>query len=246
MYVIQNLTAIYNTLVAADDLGARILLASDSVFQNVQAPIPNNQWTLEERYWFNIVLAVLQMEFVKFAAGTPPQDIGGGLRVNYTRDTSPETEAICVNQKIRSGSEYQNFSVLGLACIFGFSGLIIILSVYIETLVSFFQKKWNKGLDRRIRWMADSNFQIQRIMYENSGYGEWEGHMDVVPTAPFAEDLESPIELKDGKFGLSKKLLVDQVAQPSNQPKVEVSEIEMQNLSSRTETESSFGGKKSV
>ncbi len=43
---------------------------------------------------------------------------------------------------------------------------------------------------------------------------------------------------------LSKKLSADQDAQPSRQAKIEVSEIEIQNLSSRTGTESSLGEKK--
>jgi hypothetical protein len=126
-------------------------------------PLPNNQWMLEVSFWFAISLAGLQQAIVEYATGPSANHLlkGNTVPLNKIGDpSSPVTNAICNNQKIKSIGEYQNFSVLGLCCIIIIGGTIMLVSLYVESLIELAQRKMDRGWEGRTRWMADSNFQV--------------------------------------------------------------------------------------
>lgn len=184
------------------------LLASrlQQFVSGISSPLPDHQWMLEVSWWFAITLAHLQQAIVEYATGPSPEHLLNGQAVPLHVKGDPNstvTRAICNSQMIQSTGEYQNFSVLGLCCILVIGGTIMFVSLYIESLVGFVQRKLRMGQEGRSRWMADSYFQVQRMMYEGRGYGKWKGHMDTVPVY-LGDDLQFSIELEDGRFELVK------------------------------------------
>jgi hypothetical protein len=122
---------------------------------------------------------VLQPESVtEFATGPP------GHYAQYTAGfstTDPQSEWICNNQVIRDGS-YTSFSILWISLIFGLGGLIILLSLNLETVVSYFQRRYKWGLYQQVRWQLDSTLRLQRMAFEEASFGEWESGANEVPT----------------------------------------------------------------
>jgi hypothetical protein len=100
----------------------------------------------------------------------------------------PQLEWICNNQIIRDDS-YTSFSILWISLIFGLGGLIILVSLNLETVVSYFQRRYKRGLYQQLRWQLDSTLQLQRMAFEEAGFGEWEGGTNEVPTTVMRSQL---------------------------------------------------------
>jgi hypothetical protein len=189
-------------------LGADALLATRQVIPSagVSFSLPDNHWTLEVTSWFAIGLAGLQQSIVEYATGPSPDHLANGEGIPLSTLGDPHsavTQAICASQMIKSPGGYQNFSVLGLFCILAIGGTIMLFSLNVESVVGFVQKKMDRGEEGRTRWIADSIFQVQRMMYEGRGYEKWEGQKDIVPVY-LGGDLQFPVGLEDGKLGLKK------------------------------------------
>jgi hypothetical protein len=214
-------------------LGADALLATGQVIPSagVSFSLPDNHWTLEVASWFAIGLAGLQQSIVEYATGPSPEHLANGEAIPLSTLGDPHsavTKAICASQMIKSPGGYQNFSALGLFCILAIGGSIMLFSLNVESIVGFVQTKMERGKEGRTRWIADSIFQVQRMMYEGRGYEKWEGQKDVVPVY-LGEDLRLPVELEDGKLGLRKKTAAGKIS--SEEEVVKVKEI-----SSRSKT----------
>jgi hypothetical protein len=203
------------------------------MFDRMSAGLPDNQWMLEAESWFATSLAGLQQWGVKYVSGPGPDEVLSELSVNWTNDGSPETKALCGSQKIFANG-YQNFSVLGLCCILIVGWIVILVSLCLESIAASIQKKVNRGQERKIRWIADSDFRVQRMIYENSGYGGWEGHMDTVPVC-IGGKLETRIDLEGGMLRLAKKGGVEKVEEILHQKQGVA--FEMQGVSSPTVAE---------
>lgn len=219
--LIGNATATYLTSTTALGLGSSALVASNTVFGLDQAPLPNNQWTAEVSFWFAVSLANLQHFVVDYASGPFVDPLLGGRVIN---DGTAATQFICQNQKILSNGEYQNFSVLGLCCVLIFGGIIILVSLVLETEVGWAQRKLRHGQGKRILWIVDSDFQIQRMLYENSGYGDWLGHLNTVPTVAGTEKLQVLSEVEGGKARLPRReargMIIDEDLTPQESQKL--------------------------
>jgi hypothetical protein len=221
-------------------LGADALLASSQlVGTGISAALPNNQWQLEVASWFATSLAVLQQYFVEYATGPSPDHLIDNTSPNLTTmgdPGSPVTRAIWNNQKIKSNGDYENFSVLGLCCILGIGGIIILASLLLECLLGTVHERMKRGREGRTRWMADSNFQVQRMMFEGRGYEKWKGHMDTIPVYS-GEDWELVTnELEDGIFGHSKRKPAEQMEEASNQNQKEAVTVDIKEVASSDHT----------
>jgi hypothetical protein len=211
-YVTENFTL--DLLILA--LGANALSASSQIFgQGLSAALPNNQWQDEVTSWFAVSLAVLQQIFVEYATSPSPDHLINATPANLTTMGdlgSPVTRAICSNQKIRSNGDYQNFSVLGLCCILAIGGITILVSLLLDYLLGAVHRRMKLGREGRTRWMADSNLQVQRMMYEGRGYNKWQGHMDTVPV--YLEEL--PVNLDGATFAFSQRVTTEKMEEASD------------------------------
>jgi hypothetical protein len=189
-------------------LGSDALLASRQLIPGSgSVPLPKNQWMVEVSSWFAISLAGLQQGVVEYATGPSPAYLMTGQIEDLYTPGDPNSTVmgtLCNSQKVKSTGEYQNFSVLGLCCILIGGSIIMLLSLNIETLAWYVQSKMNRGEEGRRQWMADSNFQVQRMLYEGRGYEKWKGQKDAVPVY-LGDNLQFPVELVDGRFGLLRR-----------------------------------------
>lgn len=153
--------------ILADDLGSGLS----------SAPLPSNQWITEASNWFTVSQTHLQSSIVDFATGPPGSD------AQYTYGLTAKNAALqyfCSRQIIRRQG-YTNFSILAISLIFGFGGLIICISFFIETLVGYFQTKFGRGKYHFMRWHLDPALQLQRMAFEETGLGSWKQGANEIP-----------------------------------------------------------------
>ena len=158
--------------------GASALRALETLEGNLQPLLPSDQWTWELSNWFDASLARLQLDLTQYAVG--PSAVLPGMKV-LNPDVNTLAEAMCYSQLVKATQGTVSFSMLGIIIIFVVGGVIVVLSLTLDPLVGWYQVRYKKGIHRRLNWVSDSFFQLQRMAYEKSGMGEWDGHHDNVP-----------------------------------------------------------------
>ena len=66
-----------------------------------------------------------------------------------------------------------SFSVFGLLFIFLFGATTIIISVLLEPIAGWLQRRFRWNSYARLEWGATHKLQLQRQAHEALGYGEW-------------------------------------------------------------------------
>ncbi|KAI1411759.1 hypothetical protein F5Y13DRAFT_200748 [Hypoxylon sp. FL1857] len=158
-------------------LQARSLTARTSMIGHFQGPLAPNQWQLDVQHWHAITMASLQRAFVHVAAG--PSD---PKMVPFTRFPKlAEEYALCRNQKIKSHA-HVSFSLFGLLFTFLFGGIIIAISLGMENLVAYIQRRFELNPYTQIEWNANGVLQLQRMAREERGLGTWTHGVGPMPT----------------------------------------------------------------
>jgi hypothetical protein len=146
-------------LTSVDGRGAVALKAQRTVYNNINVPLPDNQWTLEVGGWFSIALARLQHAIVEYSTGPAHTDSG-----SYQRYTSSAIDRIyantCNRQKGRhlsSSTSYLTFNVVGLLVISVVGIVVILLGPLLILIVGLRRSgKWGQ---RHREWKLHSKFQ---------------------------------------------------------------------------------------
>ncbi|KAA8622904.1 hypothetical protein A1F94_003002 [Pyrenophora tritici-repentis] len=188
-----NLRAVFNQIgfsEIAKTLKEGALLASDFTNPLGQFGLPDNQWELELKHWFGIMLAALQGSIVNQASGPSIPEAA----TFHSLPTTAGERAACTNQKIRSDS-YTSFNVLGLILIFSIGGLIMLISACLPSLMARIQRKKPFA---SIEWDANDTLQLQRLAHEAVGAGNWEGTRDDYPRTQRG-DLLAVLDTSDPK-----------------------------------------------
>lgn len=169
------------------------LRAQDTLAGLDQSPLAENQWEIEVEGWFTDSLARLQYlvdEYPDLAATATVTDVRDIMQVWDSATASSSADSIsnavasklmCYNQLVNDSQTTMSFSVVGLVIIFALGGLILILSLIIESTVAFIQKKTGRGLVARESWIQHDKLQLQKLMFEMAGLGQWQGHDKPVP-----------------------------------------------------------------
>lgn len=141
--------------------------AAETVYQNIQSPIPDDQWIIELSNWFAAGLAGFQQSALEFAMG--PQFLGtsGVLEKPAANDTL--VQRLCRSQLIRNSGQVQSFSMLGIVLILSLGGLILIASVTMESTVSAVQRRLGVGEHRRMEWLRDEKLHLIATREEDGG-----------------------------------------------------------------------------
>lgn len=108
--------------------------------------LPDDQWVLEVTYWHSIALAQLQRNMLEYATGQ--------IAAQLEYFVPPETQAekwICQNLIIDSDI-FQSYSIMTLALIFLCGSMVMSLGLYIETVVSWIQRRFDRGARGREMW----------------------------------------------------------------------------------------------
>ncbi|KAI9787458.1 MAG: hypothetical protein M1816_007506 [Peltula sp. TS41687] len=169
-----------------ENLGRSSLTSRYKLQGGRQGPLPTNQWQLEVQYWFSTMLANLQMLMIDTATGPADANLTPWLR----RPQNREEHRACRSQKIRSDS-FTSFSTLGLAILLGVGGLIIAVSLSLEFLVDWIQRRRKIGTYRRLEWQSNAVLQLQRLAHEELGFGTWSRTADDHPITAPGEHLAS-------------------------------------------------------
>ncbi|KAI9890825.1 MAG: hypothetical protein M1814_003609 [Vezdaea aestivalis] len=173
--------------------GVAAISASETVYQFLQSPLPNDQWLIELSKWFSVGLAGIQQGPLEFATG--PQYVGESGTIVRPDANDTFGRQLCKSQVIRESGQYQSFSVLGMSLVLGLGGLIIILSFTVEPAVSHFQRKHKKGNGRREQWEQDDKLHL--LMADAARQDSTD--MTVADSSRSSEDLETEDEKPGGK-----------------------------------------------
>jgi hypothetical protein len=168
--------------------GISALRASELTLNTFQSTLPNNQWIIEASSWFAVSLARIQFGVVEFATG--PAVLAANGVVDYP--SLEPVQQLCKQQKVRDFGAHQNFSVLGLGLIFGLGLFIIFLSMVAETclniIASLTKRRGKTKSHRRLQWILDDKLQLQRMVYQYTGQGEWTNKKNLVPVTLSSND----------------------------------------------------------
>ncbi|KAH7075156.1 hypothetical protein FB567DRAFT_610743 [Paraphoma chrysanthemicola] len=183
-------TSLYEAINAR---ASKCLRAQDKMSWVWQLPLPDNQWEIEVLSWVQLGLAALQTAVQEYAAG-PTLELPNTLMQEMKSDTDYSNytavdraidegySAMCHNQIVHDSQGTMNFSLLGIAIIFGLGLLIGILSFTIEPFTAWVQTTLGVGVARANAWQRDDNLQTLRLLFETHQRGAWKGSSDLVPT----------------------------------------------------------------
>jgi hypothetical protein len=111
-------------------------------YSTLSLVLPPNQRELEAEYWASIAMAQLQRTIVEYGTGQ--------IAANTKYILPPVTDGdrrFCQNLMIQ-GTAFQSFSVLALTVVLVVGTLIIVLSLSIEALASYFLEAAGQGIRR--------------------------------------------------------------------------------------------------
>lgn len=148
-------------------------------------PLPDNQWTIELQAWHSTVMAFLQALLVGRASG--PVNLNDRKWIIPPNDTVGHQ--LCHAQKVRTSGDYANINTFGLVATLALGSLIIVLNSSLGVIVGWTQQRRGKMNQKHLEWICDEELQLQRVAYERSGMGTWEGTSDFVPTTVQREQL---------------------------------------------------------
>jgi hypothetical protein len=185
-----------NTYASVYSTGSNALKASDRVLGLISSGVPSEQWRTEVEGWFETSLTKLQAYAVEFADVTA--DLGSGGIVHFPLvNTTSESEWLrqCNNQKISNTGQYQTFSLFGLMFTLTFGMVIIFIALLLQFVVSKISRRKGRLITSReeLALVADHKFQLQRMVYENAGYGEWQACDGEYPWDSAAVPVLNPI-----------------------------------------------------
>lgn len=170
------------------------LLAEDLCADLLSTPLADNQWVSEMQNLFSTAMASIQRSVVNSASA--PGLTSSCSNFNFgTTGNNVSSAVFCENQIIQDGN-FTSFTVLGIGLVFGIGGLVICISVFLEHLVGWMQTRFEKGVFRQRIWQFDYLLQMQRMVFEEMGRGNWrDGRGDV------------PVTEQGEEFGMSMKWL---------------------------------------
>lgn len=157
--------------------GSAALRASESVYELSQIGLSNDQWMNEVLSWFAISVAKIQEIPIRWATG--PSYVPPGAKLK--RASLPEEIQLCKSQIILSPGGTTSFSVLGIGIILIVGTLLMLLSLFLDSLIIYFRSKFHKNDYKRVQWALDGIFQLHRLAYEAAGQGTWTGGANSIP-----------------------------------------------------------------
>lgn len=164
------------------------LRASESVFELSQVGLPNDQWMKEVSSWFAISLAKVQEIPIRWAIG--PSYVPAGSKLK--RASLAAELQLCKSQIILSPGGTTSFSVLGVVIILIVGILLMILSISLDLLSSYFRSKLQKHEHKQVQWGLDGIFQLHRLAYEAAGQGTWTGGFNSIPVTKKGDLIRVP------------------------------------------------------
>jgi hypothetical protein len=164
---------------SVNGLGAMALKAQDFLYVTIGSGLSSNQWQIELRGWFETALAALQASIIDFTSKEIAEisAIGDLSMTNNTTYIQP----MCDGQMILAFGDYQSFSMMGIELIIAIGVFIVLLSLVLEHIVAFVQKRCGSKAYKQVLWKTDGVLQQQRLAFECDKVEDWEKKGNSVP-----------------------------------------------------------------
>jgi hypothetical protein len=161
------------------------LLAADQNYISISTPLADNQWILETTNWFSTGMNLLQRMVAETATGPP-----GKFSIYTTGNSStvPGLDWFCKNVVVQNSS-YVSFSMLALSLILAVGLILILISLWIESLAHSIKLRFQKGRSFQRRWYLDSTLQLHRMAFESAGLGTWKDGLKEIPLTEKPEQI---------------------------------------------------------
>lgn len=202
--------------------GAGALRAGETVSQLSQAPLPSNQWHIEVGSWFDAGLARLQALTQEYVTN-PANLVPGSYLDRFEATPGNAWWEACYAQYIKGSPGTTSFSVVGLVLLLAVGGIIILISLTIDTVVGYIQSKTGVGEHKRTEWLVNDKLHMQRLLLKELKLGQWYDGLDKkIPVTingeqrfagPAEKEVNSPGMMQhgeDGKFDGSNVQLVQE------------------------------------
>lgn len=139
-------------------------------------PLPSDQWIRELSHMFGTLMTVMQVRNYRYTGGYTT-----GLKIQPAITPPLDNETwMCESQMVRR-SDYQSFSVLGLAIIIGVGGAIVLLNLTLDSIVGWYQKKYHKREHATMEWELLETEKLQRLAYQIHGVDMLDTSCTVAP-----------------------------------------------------------------
>ncbi|KAL9088457.1 MAG: hypothetical protein Q9165_006181 [Trypethelium subeluteriae] len=175
-------------------LGATALTAPRTMTSLGQGPVAFNQWQSDVEYWFTTQLAGYQRAVVEAASGPKFPGIEPNLLV---RPQSAMEHTFCTNQKIIS-TDFTSFSTLGLVLTLVIGTAFIIVSVLLEPVLSWLQRKrkWWCDSHALMEWWMNDALQLQSMIHEELGV-TWKRDIGQIPIPQPGDQRLATLDMTD-------------------------------------------------
>ncbi|KAF7596858.1 hypothetical protein BBP40_012458 [Aspergillus hancockii] len=171
--------------------GDSALNIAQKLYNGIQYGVPATQWQIEVSSWFALSLAKEQAWAVEWATSPvnfAPRTTDEEQPWSYSPATDESGQYQCRNQLVHNSGEYKSLSLLGVGVILGVGGVIILLGLFLDILVGFFQRGKRKYL--REQWETEEILGLHKSSYRALGVStNW---ADEVPPSSVFQGLSPP------------------------------------------------------
>jgi hypothetical protein len=149
------------------------LLMNKYGYYRVAAPA-DDQWIQELDHMFGMMLTSMQIRNYRFAAGYQ-----SALDIKPIIQTPSVNENWMCSAQIVRRQDYQSLSVLGLVLICSIGGVIILVNLTLDSIVGWYQKRYNKRGYAMQEWDMLQAEALQRQLYLSHGFDFREQYVSI-------------------------------------------------------------------
>lgn len=178
-------------------VAARSLTSTCIASITYSLPLAKDQWILEVMNWADIMMVNTRRMVVEFATGpSNPQFVH-----RFSTPNDPVQKQMCSNQRVPSLPHYTSINVLGMAIIFSFGILFMLVNHYLDTIVWGIERRFQNDQRhyKHTRWILDGTLQLQRLYCQSLGLGRWEYCDEEMPMTPPGDKFCLPADFGDEK-----------------------------------------------
>ncbi|KAJ2993905.1 hypothetical protein NUW58_g1188 [Xylaria curta] len=217
--VTANVLGQFSRIPIVTNGNARHLVASQSqVVDEIQLPLPSNQWQIEVQFWHATVMSLIQHSLLEFMIG--PNN--AALQKYIKAPITSEERAVCKRQRVRISQGFANVSSLGLFFTIGLGTVVIILALFLDNIMGCITR-FSKGDEQKHRaWIRDDVLHLQRLAYtQEKAFGpRWiatdDNDIPSVEDNSFLDPIVDPQEVKPDK--IENRLSVDSLMDVDGTP----------------------------
>jgi hypothetical protein len=152
--------------------GSVLLINKHGFYQ--LAPPRDDHWIQELSHMFGTFLKFMQIRNYRYTGGYT-----SALNIEPEITPPMANETWMCDAQLVTREDYQSLSVLGLIIICAFGALIILINLSLDSLVGWYQKRYNKREHATAEWELLQSETLQRQLYKSHGVDLQEGDVSM-------------------------------------------------------------------